>query len=282
MSGYTPVFRSVFTGSLCGQWPDTAAWLSLLALADKNGHVDMTPQYIASVTGMPIAELQACIDRFLQPDPMSRSSTSDGRRLELLEPSRQWGWRIVNFSTYREKARLAAKNQREIETGKNSARMDDRRSPPETAADRRSPPPTAPHTQTHTQTQEGESASRSVTGSASESITRVFEHWRTAHRHERAQLDDKRRKVIAKALKDYAEADLCQAITGYLNSPHHMGDNESATVYDSLELMLRDAKHIDAGLRFYAEPPRTDLSRSTRRVIAQTDDWVPPEARRAG
>jgi hypothetical protein len=279
VSGYTPVFRSVFTGSLCGQWPDTAAWLSLLALADKNGHVDMTPQYIASVTGMPIAELQACIDRFLQPDPMSRSSTSDGRRLELLEPSRQWGWRIVNFSTYREKARLAAKNQREIESGKNSARMDDRRPPPETAGDRRSPPPTAPHTQTHTQTQEGESASRSVRLKA---VTRVFEHWRTTHRHERAQLDDKRRKVISKALENYSEADLCQAITGYVNSPHHMGDNETGTVYDALELMLRDAKHIDAGLRFYAEPPRTDLSRATRRVIAQTDDWVPPEARRAG
>jgi hypothetical protein len=117
--------------------------------------------------------------------------------------------------------------------------------------------------------------------SKAESIDRIFEHWRTTHRHERAQLDEKRRKVIAKALESYSEADLCQCITGYLNSPHHMGENEAGTVYDSLELLLRDAKHIDAGMRFHMEPPRTDLSRATRRVIAQTEDWIPPEQRRA-
>jgi hypothetical protein len=116
---------------------------------------------------------------------------------------------------------------------------------------------------------------------ASESIERVFAHWRQVHRHERAQLDPKRRAVIAKQLAHYTEADLCQAITGYLNSPHHMGDNETGTVYDSLELILRDAKHIDAGIRFHAEPPRTDLSRESRRAISQTEDWVPPESRRA-
>jgi hypothetical protein len=136
--GYTPVFRSVFTGSLCGQWPDTAAWLSFLALADKNGEVDMTPQYIASVTGMPLADLQACIGRFLEPDPMSRSTAAEGRRLELIDPERPWGWRIVNFSHYREKARLAAKNSRDVESGKEAERKrhtravsaDVRRSPP--------------------------------------------------------------------------------------------------------------------------------------------------------
>lgn len=142
MSGYTPVFRSVFTGSLCGQWPDTAAWLCLLALADRHGVVDMTPQYIASVTGMPLAELTACIERFLQPDPMSRSAASGGRRLELLDPSRPWGWRIINFAHYREKARLAAKNAREVESGSNKERMGAR--PPLTAADRLGPPSTDP------------------------------------------------------------------------------------------------------------------------------------------
>lgn len=140
MSGYTPVFRSVFTGSLCGQWPDTAAWLSLLALADKNGEVDMTPQYISSVTGMPLGDLLLCISRFLDPDPMSRTRTNEGRRLELIDSSRDWGWRIINFKAYREKARLAAKSAREVEEGRNAERMSYRK----TAADRREPPLTDP------------------------------------------------------------------------------------------------------------------------------------------
>ena len=112
-----------------------------------------------------------------------------------------------------------------------------------------------------------------------DAIQRVFEHWRTVHDHPRANLDEKRRKLIAKALHAYSEADLCQSISGYRNSPHHMGQNDRATVYDSIELLLRDAGKIDAGMKFYAEPPRTNLSAQTRRIIEQTEDWEPPETR---
>jgi len=110
----------------------------------------------------------------------------------------------------------------------------------------------------------------------------VFRHWREVHGHSRAQLDDKRRTLIRKALKTYSAADLCLSITGYLNSPHHMGQNERQTKYTDIELLLRDAKHIDAGIKFHAEPPRADLSEKTRRIIDQTSKWVPPEMRHAG
>lgn len=114
-----------------------------------------------------------------------------------------------------------------------------------------------------------------------EEVSRVFDHWRTTHGHPKATLDDKRRKKIRDALKAYSEADLCQAITGYLNSPHHMGENPSNTKYTDLELLIRDSAHIDAGIKFYAIPPRTDLSAQTRRIVSQTEDWTPPETRRA-
>lgn len=135
MSGYTPVFRSIFEGTLCGQYPDTAAWLFMLALADKNGHVDKTPQYISAVTGMPVADLVGCIERFMQPDENSRTSAEEGRRLVLIDANRSWGWRIVNHEKYREKARLAAKAAREVEDGRNAERLRDRRRPPVTAGD---------------------------------------------------------------------------------------------------------------------------------------------------
>ncbi len=122
MSGYTPVFRSVFEGTLCGQYPDTAAWLFLLALADKNGHVDKTPQYISAVTGMPVAELVGCIERFMQPDPASRSDAEEGRRLVPIDPERSWGWKIVNHEKYREKARKAASDAERVASGRDAER----------------------------------------------------------------------------------------------------------------------------------------------------------------
>ena len=140
MTGYTPVFDSIFTGSLFGQYPDTAAWLFFLALADKHGVVDVTPQFIAGVTGMPVQELESCISRFMEPDPSSRTKDNEGRRLELIDPGRKWGWRIVNFAAYKERARLMAKNAREVQSGSNAERLRQRNS---TAGDRRRPPDTA-------------------------------------------------------------------------------------------------------------------------------------------
>ena len=86
-------------------------------------------------------------------------------------------------------------------------------------------------------------------------VERVFEHWRSEFGHSKASLDPKRRRVITAALKSFEEPILRQAISGYRNSPHHMGENEQRTVYDDIELFLRDAKHVEAGLRFARGPP---------------------------
>jgi uncharacterized protein YdaU (DUF1376 family) len=119
-----------------------------------------------------------------------------------------------------------------------------------------------------------------VSKSSLAAVSTVFEHWKHVHNHPRAALTKARESLIRKALTDYSDALLCQAISGYANSPHHMGDNDRGTVYDSIELMLRDAKHIDQGLKFYSDPPRRDHSSLTRRNVDATKDWVPPEMRR--
>ena len=112
-------------------------------------------------------------------------------------------------------------------------------------------------------------ATESQTRGATE---RVFAHWREGFGHPKAVLDEKRRRVIAAALAKYSEADLCQAIDGYRNSPHHMGHNDRATVYDDIALFLRDAQHIDAGLRFATQRPRADLTTVTRGNIAAAQE----------
>jgi hypothetical protein len=117
--GYTPVFDSVFRGSLYGKWPDTAAWLCLLALADYRGYVDATPEAISGMTGMPLSDLLGCIERFMQPDPRSRSQAEEGRKLVLIDAARNWGWRVVNIQAYRKKA----SGQDQIDDGRNAIKV---------------------------------------------------------------------------------------------------------------------------------------------------------------
>lgn len=75
----------------------------------------------------------------------------------------------------------------------------------------------------------------------------MFTHWQTATGKARAALDAKRRAAIERALKLYPVDTLCRAVDGYAASPWHRGENDRGTAYLGLELMLRDAAHIDAG-----------------------------------
>lgn len=112
-------------------------------------------------------------------------------------------------------------------------------------------------------------------------VGRIFEHWKTDYGHPKATLDAKRRRLIQEALKGYDEDTLRQAISGFRNSSHHMGQNDKRVVYDDIELFLRDAKHIDMGLKFARAPPAMRLSSLTQRNVDATADWTPPEMRNA-
>ena len=74
----------------------------------------------------------------------------------------------------------------------------------------------------------------------------VFEHWQKVMDHPRAKLDAKRKRNIKARLKDgYTVADLLTAIDGCRKTPHNMGENEQRTKYDDIELICRDAVHVD-------------------------------------
>lgn len=123
MSGYTPVFDSVFHGTLCGRWPTLPVWLTILPMTDKHGQIDMTYQAMSALSGWPIDLLKEAVAELMKPDPESRSDEAEGRRLELIDPdNRQWGWRVVNHRIYREKARLMSKDSARTESGRDAER----------------------------------------------------------------------------------------------------------------------------------------------------------------
>ena len=62
--GYVPLFDNLTTGTLHGRWPDIGLWPVMLSMADRFGRIDVTPQYIAGVTGLDVQEVVECIGRF--------------------------------------------------------------------------------------------------------------------------------------------------------------------------------------------------------------------------
>jgi len=102
---YTKLFRSIFDGSLYGQFEALTVFMSMLALADHKGVVDVVPGKLAASLGCDLAFVTKGIEQLMAPDKYSRTPDNDGRRLVPLlnedgEP-RPFGWQIVNYAKYR-------------------------------------------------------------------------------------------------------------------------------------------------------------------------------------
>lgn len=110
------------------------------------------------------------------------------------------------------------------------------------------------HEQSTLQTPDSRLQNKEQESMSSSSTDAVFEHWKKTFNHPRARLDQKRRKVVSSALKLFPEADVINALTGYRRSKWHMGANDRQKVFDDIELFLRDAKHIEEGLRLFENP----------------------------
>ena len=82
--------------------------------------------------------------------------------------------------------------------------------------------------------------------SSTENIDAIFDYWKLRFNHPRARLDKKRRTKIRLRLEDgYTLDDLKLAIDGCRASPFHLGQNDRNQVYDDIELICRDAPHVD-------------------------------------
>lgn len=85
---------------------------------------------------------------------------------------------------------------------------------------------------------------------AATDVRKVFDTWQeskaaqSGHK-QTAVLDEPRRKQIQRALRNHSLDDVLAAVQGWRKSPHHRGENDTATVYNDLELLLRNAGHIE-------------------------------------
>ncbi len=92
--------------------------------------------------------------------------------------------------------------------------------------------------------------------SLSKEVNAIFLYWQQIMKHPQAKLDKKRQGKIGAALRLGFNVDqLKQAIDGCGNTPFNVGINDRGQRYDSIDLIFRDADHIErfiAASRSYA------------------------------
>lgn len=98
---YAKIFRQIYDSSIADDWILRTVFQDMLVLADSDGIVDMTPEAISARTRIPLEVVNTKLTELTKPDPRSRSKGEEGRRLIPIDPERGWGWRIVNYETYR-------------------------------------------------------------------------------------------------------------------------------------------------------------------------------------
>ena len=77
-------------------------------------------------------------------------------------------------------------------------------------------------------------------------VREVFEAWKVSTGHNgRTVLDDKRRRVIKRALEQYPLDDVLDAVEGWREFPHNRGENDRHRPFNDLELLLRNAANIE-------------------------------------
>ncbi len=81
--------------------------------------------------------------------------------------------------------------------------------------------------------------------SASQDVIELFNYWKETLNHPKAKLDKKRKAKIEQALKDYPIDTLKAAVDGCKRSNFHMGQNPLGAIHDGIDLIFRDAEHVE-------------------------------------
>ena len=105
VGSYTPVFKSILTSTIWLEKPHVkVVWITLLLMCDRNGIVEGAVPGIANAAVVTVEQCREAMEVLLGPDPDSRTTDFDGRRIEKIDG----GWRVLNHSKHREKLGMSA------------------------------------------------------------------------------------------------------------------------------------------------------------------------------
>lgn len=95
---YTKLFSSIIGSSIWLEDDQTRlVWITMLAMADRNGEVVVSVPGLAKFSGVSLEATERALEKFMSPDPHSRTKDDEGRRIEPIEG----GWALLNHAKYR-------------------------------------------------------------------------------------------------------------------------------------------------------------------------------------
>lgn len=108
MSGFTKLDSSLIASSVWSE-PDKTriVWITLLAMADRNGDVKASIVGLAHQAREPLEDTMKAIETLSMPDPFSGRKEMEGRRILPIEG----GWHLVTHSHYRNSLRIEEKRE---------------------------------------------------------------------------------------------------------------------------------------------------------------------------
>ena len=107
-TGYTKLFGTIMSSTIWQEPKETKVlWITMLAMADRDGRVDASIPGLANIAGLTIPETETALKTLLSPDPYSRTKVADGRRIEEVPG----GWVLINHGKYRDMMSVEARRE---------------------------------------------------------------------------------------------------------------------------------------------------------------------------
>lgn len=98
MPSYTKLFNSIVTSTIWTEDDKTRIlWITMLAMSDQHGEVHASIPGLARIAGISTESAEIAIEKFMSPDPYSRTPDNEGRRITKIDG----GWEILNHRKYR-------------------------------------------------------------------------------------------------------------------------------------------------------------------------------------
>lgn len=106
---WIPLFQNIRNSSLWALDSDIRiVWFTLLTMADPEGYVGAAIPGLAVAANVPVEKVRQAIALFEAPDPDSRSTEHEGRRIEKVPR----GWLILTYADHQKRARHEADKAR--------------------------------------------------------------------------------------------------------------------------------------------------------------------------
>jgi len=264
MPGFTKLFSTIISSTVWQENHTTRiVWVTLLALADRDGTICSSLPGLARFAGVSLEEAQSALGKFLGPDIYSRTPDREGRRIETIDG----GWRLLNYAKYR---RLMSVDEKREKAAVRQARKRER----DVALQSVTVTPVTPVTQSNDIAEAEAEAEKEKTntpqpavgknGFLAPLVRKVWEFWLTESGYDPVQtkFTDKRRRLIERRLQESLQNTAatngdpdraCNRLLAAIEGTCHdsfVGQNKA---WLTLESILTSQDHFEKGLKRYQD-----------------------------